>query len=299
MRRRCPCSLGGCGPPGLPPCAYARAAARPPRGSGPGPSGGKAPTPGPHAPAPTALRKKGMWAAASLAPLPVGSGVCGRFFATSRAAVPLRLRLRPSPASGGGPRPRYRCSGVAVAGPLGVPPPCALGPCAPLCGSVAARCRPCAAASPLCAAGALIGCPCFPRGLAAQAPPFLSAPGLFFVLGCCAPCAFPPVGGVLPCAPPVPAAPAGGSGEAPSPAGGLRPPCRFAARLPRGLGRCPAVRFPIVAAAGKGLAGQLAALALAAALFLAQGLDNCEHMRYSVLAEPARVRKHSTRKGVR
>ena len=45
-----------------------------------------------------------------------------------------------------------------------------------------------------------------------------------------------PAGKLLPCAPPVPAAPAGGSGEAPGLfQGACGPPCCSAARLPRGL----------------------------------------------------------------
>lgn len=41
----------------------------------------------------------------------------------------------------------------------------------------------------------------------------------------------------LPCAPPVPAAPAGGSGEAPGPNGGLRPPRPSGAAPPGGAHR--------------------------------------------------------------
>ena len=41
--------------------------------------------------------------------------------------------------------------------------------------------------------------------------------------------------GVLPCAPPVPAAPAGGSGEAQGQFGGLRPPTPFMAWAPPGV----------------------------------------------------------------
>ena len=40
--------------------------------------------------------------------------------------------------------------------------------------------------------------------------------------------------GVLPCAPPVPAAPAGGSGEAQGQSGGLRPPTPYMAWAPPG-----------------------------------------------------------------
>ena len=52
-------------------------------------------------------------------------------------------------------------------------------------------------------------------------------------------------------------------------------------RLPRGLsGSRQAPRFLILAAAGKGQARRIRALALAAALFSARGLDILEHLRY-------------------
>lgn len=251
---------GGWGPAGAADGGPLPAVAKPPSFGGGGP----------HTLPPCSRRcaptQSGMWLAASLARLPVGSPGCGRFFATSRAAVPLRLRLRPSPASGGSPRPRYRCSGVAVAGPLGCPPAPSLGPCAPLCGSVGSRCRPCAllplaalrapcavALAALVVAVALrVGSPgppvLAPFGASGPGPPRpgrggplgrLSPlrPGLFFVLGCCAPCAFPPAGGVLPLSPrPFPR---WGKGSARPCWGACGPPPGFAGRLPRG---CPSSR---------------------------------------------------------
>ena len=253
----------------------------------------------PHAPGPNGPTQRGMWGPASLAPLPVGSGVCGRFLPTPGAAVPLRLRLLPSPPPGRAPRPRYRVSGFAVAGPLGCPPAPSLGPCAPFpapwplaaapvlwlpLAALWASCgRPCCARGRPCASGRLAGSPrprplgasglrplaaARPRGLRARglprpgrggplgrlSPP---CPGLFFVLGCVAPCAVPFSGGALfrwgsPPAPPARRPPLGGSGSARPVWVGLRPPAFGGS--PRGVRQ--AVRFPIVAAAGKGQAGQ-------------------------------------------
>ena len=223
-------------------------------------------------------------------PPPLWVGVLRSLFALFACCRAAALRLLPSPASARAPRPRFAApvrlmapsslSLLAGAGPLPFPPAPSLGPCAPLCGSVAARCLPCALASPRCAAGSLCGRPgcargrlcasgwlagsplgrplcgfgpgaSSPGGCGRFAPAFLSRPRALFVLGCFAPCALPPVGGVLPCAPPVPAAPAGGSGDAQGPTGGpagpraaLRPGSHGAVRQ--------AVRFPIIAAAGKG-----------------------------------------------
>lgn len=105
-----------------------------------------------------------------------------------------------------------------------------------------------------------------------------SAPGLFFMLGGSAPCAFPPAGGVLPCAPPVPAAPAGGSGEAPGLFQGAAAPVPLCGPAPPGLPSSRALSH--CSGCGQGSSRAVPALALAAALFLAQGLDNGEHMRY-------------------
>ena len=298
----------------------------PRRGRGPGPSGGQRP---PH-PAPTLPRLRryasGMWAAASLAPLPFGSGVCGRFFATSRPAGPgplplpsagraaapgpaVRLRsgcwrprrFRSSPSPGRSLSPRLLRSGrvrrcaapwpLAAAPALWLPLGALRAPCsvalASLVGAFALRVglpgpplvAPCGASGP--------GPP--RPGAAGALRPLSFPPRALFVLGCCAPCAFPPVGGVLPCAPP-PRRPRwglrGARGLRPW---GLRPPLLRSS--PPGWVR-QAVRFPIVAAAGKGLAGQLAALALAAALFWAQGLDRGEHLRYYVSARPVPVLRH-------
>ena len=175
MRRRCPCSLGGCGPPGLPPCAYARAAARPPGASGPGPLppwhkalGGIPSRLGCQSTQTQLLccglffKKPLLWAAGPAGPL------C--LLPCCRAGVPRPLRS-PGPRR----RPRPRCAApvrlmapsslslLAVAGPLPFPPASSLGPCAPLCGSVAARCRPCALASPRYAAG-FLWAPLLPSG---------------------------------------------------------------------------------------------------------------------------------------
>ena len=103
-----------------------------------------------------------MCAAASLVRLPFGSPSCGRFFAPSRPAAVLRCACPARPLRAAAPGPAI-ASPLRVAGPLGCPPPFALGPCAPLCGSVAARCRPCAVSSPLCAAGFLWS-PLLPSG---------------------------------------------------------------------------------------------------------------------------------------
>lgn len=275
--RPAPCSLGGCGPPARRPALRARGESSP-KGQQAGTRRGAAfrrsaryarqaaffwlappPTPGSHAPAPPALRKSGMWRAASLVRLPVGSPSCGRFFASSRAAAPLRW-ARPLRAARPGPA---LASPLRVAGPLGCPPALSLGPCAPLpapwalaaapalwlpLGALRAPCSV-ALASLVGALAQRVGLPgppvLAPFGASGPGPPrpglsppsgggFPPRPGLFFLLACCARCADPPAG-ILPCAPPVPAAPAGGSGEAPGLfQGACGPPCCFAARLPRG-----------------------------------------------------------------
>ena len=134
-------------------------------------------------------------------------------------------------------------------------------PLAPFFGRLRASCgRPC---GPPPGSSVLRGVRCFLSGrplsrLRGRLPPPRAAGGLaaaFFaafaargLLRACTPAcwALPPpcvrcfrpaaVSGVLPCAPPVPAAPAGGSGERRAQMGGLRPPPPFRRRLPRG---CP------------------------------------------------------------
>lgn len=70
----------------------------------------------------------------------------------------------------------------------------------------------------------------------------LDPPRALFLLGCFAPCAFPPAG-FLPRAPPVPAAPAGGSGEARGlRPWGLRPP---QLRCSPGVGFVKPCAFPL------------------------------------------------------
>ena len=127
------------------------------------------------------------------------------------------------------------------------------------------------------------------RGGAARWAAFLRlAPGSFFVLGCVAPCAVPFSGGALfrwgsPPAPPARRPPPGGSGCAWPCWGACGPPCRFAARLPRGCAtqvRPPAAWSP-------------------PALFSAPGLDKAGPVRYDVGAWPARALRRSARKGVR
>ena len=155
-RRRCPCSLGGCGPPGLPPCAYARAAARPPRGRRPGPGGGQRP-PLPAFMLPR-LRRSAKRYVGPCFPCPPPLWVVGlrslfALFACCRAAA---LRLLPSPASARAPRPRFaapvrRFLPRASRSPG---PGRSLSPRLPCSGRV----RRCAAPWPLAAAPAL----CFP-----------------------------------------------------------------------------------------------------------------------------------------
>ena len=227
----------------------------------------------PHAPVAALLRQA---VCARLLPLP-GSPLGRR---PAVAFSPLRVlpcrcgcALLPSPASGGRARPRCRgrrpssspsrCA-LAAAGPLPFPPPCALGPCAPLRGSVAARCRPCAVPSPLCAAGFLrspllpSGSPLRfgsarrvppwspPRGFGAPparcgSPPGASGPGppRPGLRRLCRRASAPPRAlfllgcfapcavlrrGFSPCAPPPRRPPLGGSGEREACGLGLRPP---------------------------------------------------------------------------
>ena len=254
-----------------------------------------------------------MWRAASLVRLPVGSPSCGRFFASSRAAAPLRW-ARPLRAARPGPA---IASPLRVAGPLGCPPALSLGPCAPFpapwalaaapalwlpLGALRAPCSV-ALASLVGALAQRVGLPgppvLAPFGASGPGPPrpglsppsgggFPPRPGLFFLLACCARCAIPPAG-VSPLRPSRPRRPRWGlRGSGLPAAGGCGPRC-FAA--PPGMGSSS--RAPShCSGAGKGLAGQLAALALAAALFLAQGLDKGEHLRYYVGGLPVPVLRH-------
>ena len=270
-RRLGPCSLRGLRPPGPAALRIRARGGSSPEGQRAGTQRGQnAPTPGAHAPAPTALRKA---VCARLLPLP-GSPLGRR---PAVAFSPLRVlpcrcgcALLPSPASGGRARPRCRgrrpssspsrCA-LAAAGPLPFPPPCALGPCAPLCGSVAARCRPCAVSSPLCAAGFLRS-PLLPSGSPLRfgsarrvppwSPPFGAsgpgpprpgarrrcrraggfAPGRFFCSGAAPPALCLRWVGFSPCAPPPRRPPPGGSGE--RVACGLGAAAPAASQLPRG-----------------------------------------------------------------
>ena len=162
-RRRCPCSLGGCGPPGLPPCAYARAAARPPRGRRPGPGGGQGPHSRPSRSRAYGAPQRGMWGPASLAPLPFGSGCCGRFLAASGAAAPLRCACWARPLRAGPPgpasRPRSGVSSLALRARRGRAAPFPPGSLArAVCAAVRLRGRslpPLRFASPRCAVGFL------------------------------------------------------------------------------------------------------------------------------------------------
>ena len=79
------------------------------------------------------------------------------------------------------------------------------------------------------------------------------APGSFLCSGAAPPALFLRRVGFSPAPLPSPPPPLGAPGKRQACSRGLRPPCRCAARLPRGSRH--AVRFPIVAAAGKGQAG--------------------------------------------
>ena len=221
----------------------------------------------------------GMWRAASLVRLPVWVAVLRslfRHFACCRAAA-----LR-SPASGGAPRPRCRGSGGAVAGPLPFPPALSVGPCAPLCGSVAAPCRPCAVLplralrAPCSVALASLGVAVALRdglpgpplvapagfGPGASAPGGCGggaaalvafAPGLFLVLAGCARCAFLRRG-FSPAPLPSPPPPLGAPGKRVALLGGLRAPVPLCGPAPPGL---PSSRAPShCSGAGKGQAGR-------------------------------------------
>lgn len=278
MRRRCPCSLGGCGPPARCPGPYGPRSGSSPGGHGAGTRRGpKAPTPGPIAPGPIGPSQKRYVGRCFPCPPPLWVGGLRslfRLFPSCRAGAPAPALGR----SGGGPRPRCRGGGPSFSPSLRSPPPGrSLSPRRLRSGRV----RRCAAPWPLAAVPAL----CLPLGslrasvvalaalgvafalravlpgpplvapsgfgpgasspgAAAALPPcFGSAPGSLFArvlrpLRC-------PVSGFLPCAPPVPAAPAGGSGEASGPFGWACGPPAFGGS-PRG--RCQAMRLPIVAA---------------------------------------------------
>lgn len=108
MRRRVALLAGGPRPPGPPPCANARAASRPPRGSGPGPGGGECPHSRPARS--RAYRRSAKRYLARCFPCPAPLWVAAlrspfRHFACCRRAA---LCLPGSPAAGGAPRPRCR-----------------------------------------------------------------------------------------------------------------------------------------------------------------------------------------------
>ena len=261
---------GPAGPPGRPAPAKAGPAARPPRGRGPGPGGGLwPPLPALMLPGLSALRKEVCGALLPLPPSPFGSGVCGRFLAAPGAAAPLRRCLAGlAPFGPGPPAPAVAGSGPADGALVAVaprrrraapfPPGSLARPVCAVAGSVGARCRPCALASPRSAVGFLwspllcSGAPLrfgsarrvppwsppsglrarglLARGLGGVAAVLLALPpGSFFVLGCSAPCAFPFFGSCRfsvgsPPAPPARRPPLGGSGSGLPAAWGLRPP---------------------------------------------------------------------------
>ncbi len=224
----------------------------------------------------------------SLAP----SGAAAPPAAVAAPVRPFRPSLR-SPGPGPGRAPRLRRSAA----------------CAPLCGSAGSRCRRSRFAPPRCATGSLSGRPCSACGRATSSrrspgppsavrvaalgpagsrpgarrlsPPFSAfrPPGLVVLAGS-RPLRWRFVGGFSPAAPPPLPPPLGARGEREAVSQGLRPPTPYMARAPPGVRQ--AVRPLIIAARARARSGGYAALALAAALFLAQGLDKGEHMRYYV-----------------
>ena len=158
---------GPAGPPGRPAPAKAGPAARPPRGRGPGSGGGLwPPLPALMLPGLSALRKEVCGALLPLPPSPFGSGVCGRFLAAPGAAAPLRRCLAGlAPFGPGPPAPAVAGSGPADGALVAVaprrrraapfPPGSLARPVCAVAGSVGARCRPCALASPRSAVGFL------------------------------------------------------------------------------------------------------------------------------------------------
>lgn len=175
------------------------------------------PPPASAAPAPPALRTKGMCAAAPAAVRP--SGGRRRFFATSRAAAPLRC-ARPLRAAA--PAARSRGPGECRGRPPAVPPGFFARPLVRACALRGRSLAPSAlAACPCFAAASLISRPCFVAGAPCRSawprrvPPWPSAvaasgpgssrpgagsgplgrffpalaPGRSFMLACCARCA--------------------------------------------------------------------------------------------------------------
>ena len=263
-RRRCPCSLGGCGPPGLPPCAYARAAARPPRGRRPGPGGGQRP-PLPAFLLPRLRRYAKMYVGPCFpCPPPLWVGVLRSLFALFACCRAAALRLLPSPASARAPRPRFaapvrRFLPRASRSPG---PGRSLSPRLPRSGRV----RRCAAPWPLAAAPAL----CFPSlrcGLPVRSPWLCSWSPLRFGSARRVPPWSPPRGFGAP--PARCGSPPGASGPGP-PRPGLRRLCRRASAPPRALfllgcfapcavllrvGFSPAPPRPAAPAGGSGVRG--------------------------------------------
>ena len=207
MRRRVALLARGPRPPGPPPCANAPAAARPPKGSGPGPGGGKCPHSRPArsrayrrsakevfgALLPLSGSPLGRRPAVAFSPLRVLPPCCAVLARLARcgrrapaplsrpASVVFSLALSRSRGPGRSLSPRLRCAAGSLLGR-----PCCAVPWA-LCSAWPRRVPPWSPPSGLRARGLLA------RGLAAQAPPFLSAPGLFFCSRA-APAALPPAG---------------------------------------------------------------------------------------------------------
>ena len=283
------------------------------------------------APGPPDLRTKGMCAAAPAAVR--SSGGRRRFFATARAAAPLRcarpLRAAAPAARCRGPGPAFTPAGLfgpCRGRPPAVPPGFLARPLVRACALRGRSLAPSAlAACPCFAAASLVGRPCCGAGapcrsawprrvppwpsaarlrgraapargpLAALRPPLprcgpracdcsRAAPAALWRSGGCAVL----VAGFSPCALPSRRPPLGGSGKREARLGGLRAPGRLRRRLPRGVlswrGR-PALTH--CSGCGQGSSRAVPVLALAAALFLAQGLDKSEHLRYTEKARPA------------
>ena len=196
-----------------------------------------------------------------------------------RCAAPWALAAAPALCS-----PSLRC-GLPVRSPL-------LCSWSPLRFGSARRGPPSSPPSGLRARGLLA------RGLGGEAAVLVALPpGSFLCSGAAPPALFLRRVGFSP-APPRPAAPAGGSGVRVALLGGLRAPVPLCGPAPPGFyPSCRALSH--CSGCGQGSSRAVPALALAAALFLAQGLDNGEHLRYYGGAWPARALRRSSRKGVR